>query len=77
MSHSVAVSTLKAKALAIVEEVASTGEPVVITKRGKPVARLVPMREPAPLVGSVTFLVTEDELVAPTGETWEAERGER
>jgi prevent-host-death family protein len=32
----------KAKCLKVMDEVAETGEPVVVTKRGKPVARLVP-----------------------------------
>ena len=32
----------KAKCLKIMDEVAETGEPVIVTKRGKPVARLVP-----------------------------------
>ena len=32
----------KAKCLAVLDEVARTGEPVTILKRGKPVAQLVP-----------------------------------
>ena len=32
----------KAKCLSLMDEVAATGEPLVITKRGKRVARLVP-----------------------------------
>jgi len=32
----------KAKCLALMEDVRSTREPIVITKRGKPVAKLVP-----------------------------------
>jgi prevent-host-death family protein len=75
MARSVSVSTLKAKALGIVDEVASRGEAVIITKRTRPVARLVPMEEPATLLGSVTFLVGEDELLEPTGERWDAEPG--
>jgi prevent-host-death family protein len=35
----------KAKCLAIMDEVQSTGEPVVITKRGKAVVKVVPIRE--------------------------------
>ncbi|MFN2568875.1 MAG: type II toxin-antitoxin system Phd/YefM family antitoxin [Candidatus Dormibacteria bacterium] len=67
------MSRFKAQALAIVESVSTTGEEVVITKRGKPVARLVPMRPPAGLLGSVQVLVSDDELIEPTGEAWEAE----
>ena len=37
----------KAKCLAILDEVQAYGETVVVTKRGRPVARLVPLEEPA------------------------------
>ncbi len=35
-------SEFKAKCLAILDEVANTGEEILILKRGKPVAQLVP-----------------------------------
>lgn len=76
VSQTVPVSVLKAKALSIVETVAQSGEAVVITKRGKPVARLVPMTAPAPLLGSVTAHVGGDALLAPIGEEWEAEQAQ-
>jgi prevent-host-death family protein len=75
MARSIPVSTLKARALAIVKEVADSGELVVVTKRGKPLVRIVPVEPPPPLVGSVSFHVEEDELLAPTGERWEAPEG--
>ncbi len=34
----------KARCLAVMDKVNATGEPVVITKRGKPVAKLVPAK---------------------------------
>lgn len=37
----------KAKCLAILDEVKATGEPVVVTKRGKPVARVIAPEEVA------------------------------
>jgi prevent-host-death family protein len=43
----IAAGEFKAKCLALMDEVQQTGEPVLITKRGKPVAKLVPA--PAPL----------------------------
>jgi prevent-host-death family protein len=43
----IAAGEFKAKCLAILDEVNATGEPVLITKRGKPVARVdVPPKEP-------------------------------
>ena len=38
----ISASEFKAKCLAILDEVGETGQIVTITKRGKPVARLVP-----------------------------------
>lgn len=37
----------KAKCLKVMDQVAATGEEVVITKHGRPVSRLVPFRKPA------------------------------
>lgn len=37
---SVAISTFKARCLALLEDVARTGEPLLVTKRGKPLARV-------------------------------------
>jgi len=36
----------KARCLTLMEDVRSTKQPLVITKRGKPVAKLVPVDEP-------------------------------
>lgn len=42
----IAAGEFKAKCLAILDEVNATGEPVLVTKRGKPVARVdAPPRE--------------------------------
>lgn len=66
------VSRFKAEALAIVERV-SHGDQVTVTKRGVPVARLIPVSQPACLIGSVRFLVSDEELLAPAGAAWSAE----
>jgi len=43
MKRTIAVSELKAHCLRLVEEVARQRHELVVTKRGKPVARLVPL----------------------------------
>lgn len=70
------VSEFKAKALAIVAQVADTGEPVVVTKRGKPIAKVIPFYveaeppQPGRMQGSV---LQEDDIVSPLGaEMWNA-----
>ena len=39
--------TFKAQCLAVMDRVLQTGEPIVITKHGKPVVKLVPAEEQA------------------------------
>lgn len=36
-------SAFKARCLKVMNEVQATGEPVIVTKRGKPVAKVVPV----------------------------------
>ena len=61
--RTIAASEFKAKCLALLDEVAATGETLVVTKRGKPVARVVPAEEPRSLIGTVTYLISDDEFV--------------
>jgi prevent-host-death family protein len=64
----------KARCLKLLDEVAETGETIVVTKRGKPVARVEPIEEPPSLKGSVIYLVENDEELFSTGEVWDMER---
>jgi len=59
----VPASEFKAKCLALLDEVAQTRETLVVTKRGKPVAHVVPVEEPRSLIGSVTYHISDEELV--------------
>lgn len=70
--NTIAAGKFKAQCLAILDRVARTREPIVVTKRGRPVAKVIPPDPPpAPsLRGSVTYL---GDIVAPTGERWEAD----
>lgn len=66
-------SEFKARCLALLDEVAETRRTLVVTKRGRPVARIVPLDAAVSLMGSVTILVDDDELLFSTGETWDAD----
>jgi prevent-host-death family protein len=68
--RSIPASQFKARCLALLDAVAETKQPLVVTKRGRPVARIVPVEPPRSLLGSVTFLVSDDELVQPLYEDW-------
>jgi prevent-host-death family protein len=60
----------KARCLALLDEVADTGAELVVTKYGRPVARVVPVRpaDAHPLRGSVLY---ERDLVGPLLEDWD------
>jgi len=74
----IGATEFKTHCLALLDRVAERGVSLVISKHGKPVARLVPI-EPTevgpsrPLLGSVRIMDPDDELLS-TGVGWEAER---
>ena len=66
----------KAKCLALMDRVARTGETIVVTKHGKPVAELRPHRAPPArsLIGLHKGLIKiSGDIVSPIGtDLWEA-----
>ena len=68
---SIPAGEFKARCLALLDRVAETGQELVVTKRGRPVARLVPVEPPPSLRGSVVW---EGDLISPIEEEWAAER---
>jgi prevent-host-death family protein len=73
--RTVSASEFKAKCLAMLDEVASTGEEIVVTKRGRAVARVSAATEPPTLRGSVIFNVSDEELIEPLDVDWDATSG--
>jgi prevent-host-death family protein len=78
-SMEINAAEFKAKCLKLLDEVAATHEPLVITKRGRPVAKLVPIEDDTTesrfgyLRGTVTVLgdlidVPHEPLAAETGD---------
>ena len=65
----------KAKCLKLMDQVRESGQEIVITKRGKPVAKLVPLepKERPPLFGCMkgTFEITGD-IISPIDVEWDA-----
>lgn len=65
----------KAKCLKLLDQVAETRAPLVITKHGRAVAQLVPMPVDAALFGAMAGSVTrEDDIVSPLDDEWHAAR---
>lgn len=67
----VAAGEFKAKCLSLLDDVALTGKELIVTKRGKPVAKLVPVTktEGASLLESIVW---EGDIISPIGEGWDA-----
>jgi prevent-host-death family protein len=77
----VAAAKFKATCLRLMEQVAETGEPIQVTKRGKPLVVITPPRpakRPASIFGScrhlINYLAPDEELFS-TGAVWEAVEG--
>ena len=65
----------KQRCLALLDQVSATGVPLVVTKRGRPVARVVPVEAPTVAIQGSLRVVGDDEELFSTGDTWEAEGG--
>jgi len=74
MTRAIKASEFKAKCLALIEEISRTGEPVVVTKRGKPLVDIVPHRAK----GKDAFGILKDsvritgDIISPIDVEWEA-----
>ncbi len=74
----ISAAQFKAKCLKLMDEIAKTRKPIVITKRGKPVAKLVAV-EPErrqPLLGYMAGTIAYvGDVESPVGVEWEAQAG--
>ena len=72
----VGISQFKDQALKILDQIAKSQVGIVVTKRGKPLARVIPYRssEIKPEPGKLAaYLVFEKDIVTPLGEDmWDA-----
>ena len=70
---SIGAGEFKAKCLQLLDEVAASRQPLVITKFGKPVAQVVPMPPAVKLRGALAGSVLhEGDIVSPLENEWEA-----
>jgi prevent-host-death family protein len=78
VGKTVKAAEFKAKCLDLMDQVAATGNPVTITKRGKPVARLVPVQQrPKSLFGALKgHIQIKGDIVGEIvgADEWEAAR---
>lgn len=73
-----AAGEFKTKCLKLMDEINKTHEEILITKHGRPVAKLVPLEKKEKAASPFGYLkgqvIITGDIVAPTGEKWEAEQ---
>lgn len=76
MRRVLSAAEFKARCLELMDEVAATGELIVVTKRGKPVAQLGPVvAKPTTLFGYMQGQVEiVGDVIAPIDVGWDAAR---
>jgi len=77
MKQQIAAGEFKAKCLSLLDQVQKTRQEIVVTKRGRPVAKVVPVEEEEPQIwGRMkgTGIILGD-IISPIDVEWEAEKG--
>ncbi len=74
MPKTMSAAEFKAKCLDVLDQVAARHETVVVTKRGRPVAQVVPIiKRPKHLWGAMKGEIEiRGDIVSPLGLEWEA-----
>jgi prevent-host-death family protein len=76
MERKINAAAFKARCLALIDEVAESGEPITVTKRGKAKVQVIAVREkPRTLRGALkgSFKILGD-IVGPLGEEYDEDR---
>jgi prevent-host-death family protein len=74
IQREITATQFKARCLRLLDEVAETGEALVITKHGRPVARLEPPLRPDDLRESVKINMSDQELIYFSMGPWDMEQ---
>jgi prevent-host-death family protein len=72
--RTIKAAEFKAKCLALIDQVAETGDAIVITKNGKPLVKLVPHRVPkrSPLGVWKGKVIIKGDIISPIEVEWDA-----
>lgn len=59
----------------LLDQVATTHEPLVITRNGRPVVKVVPVQDEVSLFGALNGSIQEQDIFIPIDNEWDATRG--
>lgn len=70
---SISAGAFKSRCLSVIDDVAHTGQPVIVTKGGRPIAKVIPTdrRRTTNLRGSVKF---HGDIIEPVLGDWEIDQ---
>lgn len=74
LQREITATQFKAHCLRLLDEVAETGEALVVTKHGRPVARVEPLPRAEDLRGSGKINMTDEELIYFSMGPWDMEQ---
>lgn len=73
MQTAIGAGEFKAKCLQLLDDVAEQRGTLVITKHGKPVAKLVPVEPEQRMFGALKGSVVEEhDIISPINDNWES-----
>ncbi|WP_253306635.1 type II toxin-antitoxin system Phd/YefM family antitoxin [unidentified bacterial endosymbiont] len=73
LQTTIGAGDFKTKCLKLLDVVADTRQPLIITKHGKAVAKLIPMPPPTELFGALAgSVLREEDIVSPLKNEWAA-----
>lgn len=76
--HTMAAAKFKAECLREIDQVQQSGEPLIVTKRGKPIVKIIPIQDPneGAYFGCMkeTLSIAGD-IMQPIDEAWDLDEG--
>ncbi len=68
----ICISDFKARSLKLIDKIHHSGESITVTKRGIPIAKVVPICDHKYEIDLKGTLIEQDEDVFSTGEKWDS-----
>ena len=68
----IGISEFKSRSLKLLDKIHHSGESITVTKRGIPIAKVVPLNDQTNEIDLKGTLLEQDDDIFSTGETWDA-----
>ncbi|MCP4270206.1 MAG: type II toxin-antitoxin system prevent-host-death family antitoxin [Deltaproteobacteria bacterium] len=68
----IGISEFKTKSLKLLDEIHHSGKSIVVTKRGVPIAKVIPISDHTNEIDLKGTLIKQDKNIFSAGESWES-----